>query len=203
MKEWADIVEVIATTDVRGAIAHEMRVTHAAELDDLHGAGDGIFWAIAVRLRTSLRSRAIAEDLEREELIWHLYRHVFASRFGGRDSGRGDGKLSRRRQQRVTDYIEGHLTDAALSVGTMAEVASLSPFHFLRSFKRTFHMTPHRYVTGRRLELVRMELANGSDAAELARTYGFKHARHFSRVYEQHHGVPPGREPAFVCICPA
>jgi hypothetical protein len=34
VKEWADIVEVIATTDVRGAIAHEMRVPHAAELDD-------------------------------------------------------------------------------------------------------------------------------------------------------------------------
>jgi hypothetical protein len=149
VKEWADIVEVIATTDVRGAIAHEMRVPHAAELDDLHGAGDGIFWAIAVRLRTSLRSRAIAEDLKREELLWHLYRHVFASRFGGRDSGRVDGKLSPRRQQRVTDYIEGHLTDAALRVGTIAEVASLSPFHFLRSFKRTFHMPPHRYVTGR------------------------------------------------------
>jgi hypothetical protein len=58
--------------------------------------------------------------VECDQLIWELYRHVFATRFGGRLRKKGDGKLNRRRLDRVTAYIEEHLTDSDLSIAVLA-----------------------------------------------------------------------------------
>ena len=73
-------------------------------------------------------------------------------------------------------------------------VAALSPFHFLRSFERTVHMTPHSFVRGRRLERIRAAVANGEDALEAARRYGFMHIRHFRSQYRRHYGLAPGQD---------
>lgn len=198
VREAADVVEVIATSDVRRRIAEEMGVPEAAELDDLHGGTDSVIWAIAARLRSSLRAAAEVNNLEHDELIWHLYRHVFAVRFGGRLSLKGDGKMERRRLHRVMSFIEEHLADGCLSVAVLAEIACMSPFHFLRSFERTVHMTPHRFVRARRLDRIRADLVSGTDPMEIARRYGFTHLRHFRSAYWRHHGLAPGTELADV-----
>jgi AraC family transcriptional regulator len=194
VREPSDVVEVIANPKVRHAIAEEMGVPHAADLDDLHGGTDPVVWAIAARLRTSLRTRQQGAELEYDELIRHLYGHIFLTRFGGRFAAKGHGKLDRRRTERVTAYIEAHLADTSLSVAALSAVASLSSFHFLRSFRRTFHMTPHSYVRARRLERIREALAAGTDAMEAARRYGFTHLRHFQSAYSRHHGLAPGTQ---------
>jgi len=194
VREPADVVEVTAASSVRCRIADEMGVADAAELDDLHGGTDTVIWAIAVRLRTSLRGPAEADNLEHDELIWHLYRHVFATHFGGRLPVRGDGKLGRRRLQQVIAFVEEHLTDSRLSVAMLADIASMSAFHFLRSFARTLHMTPHSFVRARRLERIRAALRTGIDPMEVARHYRFTHVRHFRTAYRRHHGLAPGDE---------
>jgi AraC family transcriptional regulator len=196
VREPSDVVEITATPTVRGAIAAEMRIAEAADLEDLHGGTDAVIWGIAARVRTSLRTGSEPGCSEYEHLIWELYRHVFATRFGGRVSMKGDGKLDRRRLDRVVAYIEAHLTDARLSIAALAEVASLSPFHFLRSFQRTFHMAPHSYVRARRLEAARVALAGGQALMEAARRYGFTHLRHFRSAYWRHHGVAPSEHQA-------
>lgn len=196
--EPSDVVEVTATAAVRRAIAEEMGVAQATELEDLHGGTDCVIWAIAARLRTSLRTLGQGAYLEYDELIWRLYRHVFATRFGGRLPAKGDGKLDRRRLDRLMTYIDEHLTDNCLSVAVLSEVASLSPSHFLRSFQRTLHMTPHHYVRARRLEHVRAALASGGDPMGVAQRFGFTHVRHFRSAYSRHHGLAPGEEIANV-----
>lgn len=192
VREPSDVVEILAIPPVRRAIAAEMRVEEAADLDELHGGTDNIIWGIAAQVRTRLRTHADFGHLEYEQLIWELYRHIFATRFGGRLPAKGaDGKLDRRRLDRVVAYIDAYLTDGRLSIAELADVASLSPFHFLRSFRRTFHMTPHSYVSARRLEGVRLALERGEALMEAARRYGFAHPRHFRAVYWRHHGVVP------------
>jgi AraC family transcriptional regulator len=198
VREPSDVVEVTAPPEVRRAIAEEIGVPQAAELDDLHGGTDPIIWAIAARIRTSLRTVQESADLEYDELIRHLYGHVFATRFGGRLPTKRHGKLDRRRLERVTAYIEEHLADTSLSVAVLAEVASLSAFHFLRSFRRTFHMTPHSYVRARRLERIREALTTDNDPIDVARRYGFTHLRHFHSAFSRHHGMAPGKQLADV-----
>jgi len=192
--EPADVVEVTATKEVRHTIAAELGVPQAADLADLDAGNDCVVWAIAARLRTSLRTPGQGARQEYEELIWSLYGHIFATRLGGRPAAKGLGKLDRRRFDRVTTYVEEHLSDSRLTVAALAEVASMSPFHFLRSFQRTLHMTPHQYVRARRLERIKTALANGTDLQEEASNYGFRHIRHFQSAYCRHHGIAPGRE---------
>ena len=192
--EPSDVVEVIATPEVRRAIAQEMGVPQAADLADLHGGTDPVIWAIAARIRTSLRTLYEAAELEYDELVRNLYGRVLGTRFGGQLPAKGDGKLDRRRLERVTAYIEEHLADVPLSVGVLADVASLSAFHFLRSFRRTLNMTPYAYVRARRLEHARVALATGVAVAEVAGRYGFTHVRHFRAAYARHHGLAPGQD---------
>ena len=73
VREPSDVVEIIATPAVRAAIATEMGISEAAHLDDLHGGTDGVIWAMATRVRTSLRTLAEPACLEYEQLIWELY----------------------------------------------------------------------------------------------------------------------------------
>jgi AraC family transcriptional regulator len=192
--EPSDVVEVTATPEVRRAMAEEMGVPQAADLADLHGGTDAVIWAMAARIRTNLRALREGASLEYDQLIRNLFGHVLATRFGGRFPAKGDGKLDRRRLERVTAYIEDHLADASLSVAVLAEVASLSAFHFLRSFRRTLNMTPHAYVRARRLERARAALATGGTVPEVAERYGFRHVRHFRAAYARHHGLAPRGE---------
>ena len=47
-----------------------------------------------------------------------------------------------------------------LSLEYIAQVAALSPYHFLRSFKQHFGQTPHAYLTNQRLKQAKRLLAH-------------------------------------------
>jgi AraC family transcriptional regulator len=50
----------------------------------------------------------------------------------------------------VVDYIRSSLGDE-ISLGALAELASLSPNYFLSAFRRATGKTPHRYLTEQRI----------------------------------------------------
>jgi AraC family transcriptional regulator len=194
VREASDVVQVIASPNLRRSLAEELGVPGVSDLDDLHGGTDSVVWAIGVRLRAGVRNLVEVSVLERDFLVRHLYRRIFATRFGGRLAAKGDGGLDPRRLSRVTEFIEAHLI-SDLTVEALADVAALSKFHFLRSFKRSTGVAPHRYVLGRRLEGVRHAIETGIDATRAARNAGFSHMRHFREVYRRHHGFAPEQTP--------
>src|SRR5262245_36558276 len=98
--------------------------------------------------------RLAAESLA-NVLAVHLIRHILAPR---RPERGGDGALPRGRLRAVVEYIEEHL-DAGLTLGQMAAVARLSPYHFARQFKRATGLPPHQYVILRRVERAKHLLA--------------------------------------------
>lgn len=189
--EPSETVELVATPEFRATIANEMGVGADSGMADLHGGTDPVVWAIAVHTRSALRSAEGLQGLECEAVLWHVYRHVFATRFGGRMRRKGVGKLDARRLTRIVEFIESHLHDAALTIDALASVASLSRFHFIRSFQRTLRMPPHRYVRARRLERIRELIARGVEPSLAAAQYGLTHRGHFSSAYRRHHGLAP------------
>ena len=104
------------------------------------------------------------------------------------DYGRGLPKSAIRR---VTDYVNDNLcSDLALS--GMAGVASLSPYHFSRQFKRSTGLSPHQYVIERRLERARDLLSQTElPVGDVASAVGFTHQSHLARHFRRRFGVAP------------
>jgi AraC family transcriptional regulator len=95
------------------------------------------------------------------------------------------GGLTRLQQRRVAEFIDEHLAQD-ISLATLAGLAELSPFHFLRSFKQSFGMPPHRYHTGRRIERAKMLLADPRrPIAVVAAAVGFHSSSAFSAAFQR------------------
>lgn len=118
----------------------------------------------------------------------HLLRHH--SNRGGFDL-LAKGVLSPRRLATVFEYIEAHLADN-LSMAELACAANLSPHHFCAAFRRSTAMTPHRYVTARRLARAKRLLAGSTSLAEIALDCGFGSQQHFTAAFRQVLGTTPG-----------
>jgi AraC family transcriptional regulator len=124
-------------------------------------------------------------------LAVHLLRHVLAPRRPER--GR-DGTLPRGRLRAVLEYIEEHL-DAGPTLGQMAAVARLSPYHFARQFKAATGLPPHQYVILRRVERAKqlLQAPTGLSLAEVAAHAGFSDQSQLSHHFKRLIGATPAR----------
>ena len=79
-----------------------------------------------------------------------------------------------------------------LDVPALAQVAMTSEAHFIRSFKRTFGETPHRYLQRRRLERA-MALLRETErpVTEICLDVGFTSLGTFSRTFKRVVGMTP------------
>jgi AraC family transcriptional regulator len=87
--------------------------------------------------------------------------------------------------------VEARL-DTTLTLDALAAEARLSPFHFARAFKETTGLTPHGFVTVRRMDRARRLLHTSTNPVdEVARMVGFSNISHFRRLFRRHHGMAP------------
>jgi len=77
-------------------------------------------------------------------------------------------------------------------VPALAALAQVSEAHFIRTFRRTFGETPHRYLQRRRIERA-MALLRDTDqpVTEVAFAVGFGSLGTFSRTFRDIVGVSP------------
>jgi len=92
----------------------------------------------------------------------------------------------------VIDCMRARLGDV-LTLDTLAGVAGLSPFHFLREFKRAHNATPHQMLMALRLFDAKQRLAAGEAPASVAAATGLSDQAHLTRAFVQRYGVTPGR----------
>jgi AraC family transcriptional regulator len=101
------------------------------------------------------------------------------------------GGLASWQQKRVAAYIEEHAA-ADIPLTTLAELARLSPYHFCRSFKRSFGMPPHRYHATRRIERAKQLLANRElSVTTIALDVGFSDTSTFTAAFHRLTGQTP------------
>ncbi|CAI9416746.1 HTH-type transcriptional activator RhaR [Pleomorphomonas sp. T1.2MG-36] len=99
--------------------------------------------------------------------------------------------LSRSALARVLEFIDANLS-GPISLADLAQVAALSRFHFSRAFKATTGETPYQFVLGRRIERVKLLLANTSlTMDEIAATAGFHDAAHLQKAFKAREGHNP------------
>ena len=93
--------------------------------------------------------------------------------------------------RRVIDYIEADLS-RSFTIEGLAQVAGVSPRHFMRAFRESVGQTPLRFVYGLRLERAKEFLLDPRrTATEVALDCGFSHAQHFSTAFKKATGVTP------------
>lgn len=96
-----------------------------------------------------------------------------------------------RRLHEARDFIDANIGEK-LSLERMAGVAFMSSHHFLRLFRHVFGITPHQYLTQRRLERACKLLAETSlTVAEICKQVGFISHGSFSWMFRRRLGNSP------------
>ena len=79
-----------------------------------------------------------------------------------------------------------------ISLTTLSTVSSMSSFHFLRSFKSAFKITPYQYLTQIRLQQAcRLLMAKDALVSDIVISCGFQDESSFSRLFKARMGVTP------------
>src|ERR1700737_5301302 len=97
-----------------------------------------------------------------------------------------------KRMHRVLEHIDKHL-DHSLDLGTLAEVAHFSPFHFHRLFSAWMGETLGDYLRRRKIEVAAMRLVAQPrvPVLHIALSVGFGSAEAFARAFRARFGFSP------------
>ncbi len=92
---------------------------------------------------------------------------------------------------RARAYIDAQYAQP-LDLNELARAASLSRFHFLRAFRSAFDVTPHEYLTRKRIERAK-ELLSESEltVTEICFKVGFESLGSFSTLFHNLVGWSP------------
>jgi AraC family transcriptional regulator len=152
-----------------------------------------IAYAILSELQTQTSAgRLLAETLASSLAARLVQHHASPSspEAGFRTTREG---LDRRRLARVLVYIETNL-EGDLTLDHLASTACLSRFHFARAFKAAVGQSPHRYVSGKRLERAKALLVRGDQSlVDIALALNFSCQANFTRAFRQVTGQTPGQ----------
>ncbi len=117
---------------------------------------------------------------------------VALRQLAGITAARRATRIERLRRVRLAhDYMLDNFSEP-LSLEEVASAASLSPYHFLRTFREAFGETPHQFLTARRLEHAR-HLLRETDLPVAAICYdvGFESPSSFTSLFRRRVGTTP------------
>jgi len=92
----------------------------------------------------------------------------------------------------VIEHLRAHMAQR-VTLDELAAVAGLSPFHFLRQFKRAHHATPQQMLMALRLFEAKRLLAAAEAPAQVAAAVGLTDQAHLTRAFANRYGVTPAR----------
>jgi AraC-like DNA-binding protein len=98
---------------------------------------------------------------------------------------------TRRGLREARDFMR-YAYGRSISLTDVAARANLSPYHFLRVYKRAYRETPHEFLTRLRIERAKTLLARGShNVTEACFEVGFSSLGSFSRLFADRVGLSP------------
>ena len=78
-----------------------------------------------------------------------------------------------------------------VTLDELSSVCGVSPYHFLREFRKRLGLPPHAYLLQQRLNAAKRLLARGTPIAHVAAEVGFADQSHFSRKFKSCVGATP------------
>ena len=148
----------------------------------------GIFTTLRNELETGGIGGKLLIDSLKTALVIHLLRNYCTTQ--PKSSGDSDA-LSQAQLNLVTDYIHEHL-NRDLTLGDIAAIAQISPYHFLRLFKQSLGVTPHQYILRSRINKAKYLLQHSEmSIADIAISVGFCDQSHLTRYFKRTFGLTP------------
>lgn len=103
------------------------------------------------------------------------------------------GGLAPMVRRQLAEYIEAHL-DQPLTLGMLAQLASLSEYHLARMFRISFGMAPYAWIAARRLDRARQLLKTTAlPLQQVADACGYADLSHFSHRFRAGIGISPSQ----------
>lgn len=99
---------------------------------------------------------------------------------------------SKQRLQLVKEYLDNYPQEDT-SLTTLATMAGLSQFHFIRQFKKAFEIAPHSYQIQARLKKAKTLLMLGVKPVQVAIDCGFHDQSHLNRHFKKAMGTSPSK----------
>ncbi len=91
----------------------------------------------------------------------------------------------------VKEYVQENYA-REISLGELAQLTGLTPYHLSRIFTATYGMSPHQYLTHVRVESAKKLLISlDTTLADVAQNAGFYDHSHFCRTFKRHTGSTP------------
>ena len=120
-----------------------------------------------------------------EELAVRIAASVTVTLRGVTESSRTPTASDARRVSEVLRWMEPRLADP-FSLGGLSREAAMSPYHFVRTFRKVVGVTPYEYVLQMRLQRVCVELRRSSEPiSTIAFRAGFSDLSTFNRQFRR------------------
>lgn len=107
----------------------------------------------------------------------------------------GTNELTKIERLRRLEVAKKYMEKNYLTIVDMKEVAEschLSIYHFYRSFKMAYSLTPYQYIIEKRMELAKKLLSDHSiTLTAIADKCGFPDVFTFSKAFKKFFGSPP------------
>lgn len=151
----------------------------------LAGLGKTMLLATQTQLFNASTYYEISEKLlVRQSLIQQRINEIPASRFATQKELYSRLDLGKKI---IDDTFCTHI-----NIEELASSCMMSPFHFSRTFRHLFKMSPYQYVISRRLQKAMELLKNGVlSLREIALLTGFADMCSFSKAFKKTYGQPP------------
>lgn len=152
---------------------------------------DSVLSPMMMNIRSVIQQNRVTPDWEEEQYHLLLERMLHVHRGIAQEVDRIPGvrRSTRveiyRRLHEAKDFIDGNF-EQKLTLDSIAGIAFMSSHHFLRLFRHVFGITPHQYLTQRRLERACRLLSESSlSIAEICRRVGFTSHGSFSWMFRR------------------
>jgi AraC-like DNA-binding protein len=143
-------------------------------------------WLARIEART-----ALAEPLEIDETAARLMEAVIGALSDRTPLAVRVSPRDERRIGRALRCIEVNAADA-LDLDTLAGVAAMSKYHFLRTFRHTVGMTPYQFLLGVRMRRAAVRLATSSaPVSAISYESGFGDLSTFNARFRETFGMSP------------
>jgi AraC family transcriptional regulator len=163
----------------------------AARLGPVLGVEDPFAAHVVLALGEEARSGSPLGEIRAQGLGAALVAHLAAEQPLLEPLAAAAPGLATPRLRRVLEYVARHL-DAPLTLRTLSERAEMDLFRFVRAFKESTGVSPHRYVLEARIARAKELLGEaGLSITEIALRTGFATPSHFSVTFRRMTGATP------------